>query len=429
MALSKTDRSMTRMQSVAQQCKHLRTRAFLDPHRWVLALSLALVFMLFLGCAASGRQMAKKTPEPEEKLASSNSNVPEKAEKAAVKPGHTRKTEQKKQSRSEKTERKSGRTELEIVRDIAIGLAKKHAPVDQMRLCYAKKTREWWITLFRNEGHVLELKQYIWNKLEDKLDPFCVEKRIAKDALADYLSEQPRGRECSAFEHTKNGWKAKRIRSSRPRPARIAKPQAKAAPLLYAGEGLDVSPRLSIVSGVDRERSSTLTSVSTTPRGGNDLVFVYGSEMKHTDLLKWLRRKGYDPGLVLDASAAKLEGYGFVWNYHSAVKGGGTANIEPREDSVVWGLVLEVDGSLIRALDKKQGSPVTYSRGSRRIPVRRIEDGRTVLAWVYTAKPNRNGRTDIWPTREYKERIIEAASFWGFPQPYVERIREWHTRR
>jgi gamma-glutamylcyclotransferase (GGCT)/AIG2-like uncharacterized protein YtfP len=151
--------------------------------------------------------------------------------------------------------------------------------------------------------------------------------------------------------------------------------------------------------------------------------------MRHTDLLRWLRGRGYNPEFLLDASAAKLKGYDFVWNYYSNVKGGGTANIRPTKDSVVWGLLLEVDSRLLEALDRKQGSPSTYSRGPKRIPVRRVEDGRTVLAWVYTAKANRDGRTDVWPTSRYKKDIAEAASFWGFPRRYLEKIRQWHTSR
>jgi gamma-glutamylcyclotransferase (GGCT)/AIG2-like uncharacterized protein YtfP len=157
-------------------------------------------------------------------------------------------------------------------------------------------------------------------------------------------------------------------------------------------------------------------------------VFVYGSSMNHSELMDWLKAKGHDPSLIGDAVPAKLKGYDFVWNYFSPSRGGGAVNIEPKANSTIWGLLLEIEDPLLKAFDKKEGHPVDYSREETRMPVTRLEDGQTHFAWVYFARPNRSMRRDIWPTPEYKEKVIDAALFWGLPRDYVDKIRNWPVR-
>jgi hypothetical protein len=428
MAFGTADRSFTRLASTKRWSLVTLGPKALRSGSWLSGLGLICVLMVCWGCSATGRHVAKAGAEPAEKVATEKSGSSAKQEKASSEAVHKGEQEPSLPSR-EKRRIRTGRTELDIVREIAIDLSKKHAPVERMKVCFAKKSGEWWITLFKESGHAFDIKQYIWNSRDDKLDPYCVEKVIPRDAVEDYLFEKRVDRDCTAFEHTKNGgWAAVKGRHSGKRPETSShvpdRPDRRSRDSDSSrGEGLR------LVNSVDTGDGVNVTNVSTGPARVPDYVFVYGSEMKHTDLLKWLKSKGYKPELLLAASAAKLEGYDFVWNYYSEVKGGGAANIQPSKDAAVWGLLLELDSSLLTALDRKQGSPVTYSRGPKRIPVRRIADGRTMLAWVYTAKPNRNGRTDVWPTREYKRGIVEAASFWGFPAPYLERIRQWHTSR
>jgi hypothetical protein len=79
----------------------------------------------------------------------------------------------------------------------------------------------------------------------------------------------------------------------------------------------------------------------------------------------------------------------------------------------------------LKAFDRKEGHPYAYSRGNHRVAVRRHRDGKNILAWLYLATPNKSGRRDVWPTREYKRVIIEAAAFWGFPEDYIEKLKAW----
>lgn len=158
-----------------------------------------------------------------------------------------------------------------------------------------------------------------------------------------------------------------------------------------------------------------------------DFIFAYGSTMNRSDQRSWLEANGYDSSLVVDVSPANLEGYDYVWNYYSTGRAGGTANLEPREGSTIWGVLIEFDESLLKAFDRKEGHPYFYSRGDGRVPVKRVSDGKTIFAWVYSAKANKGGRRNLWPTRDYKRIILEAAEFWKFPEDYIEKLRKWET--
>jgi hypothetical protein len=158
-----------------------------------------------------------------------------------------------------------------------------------------------------------------------------------------------------------------------------------------------------------------------------DFVFFYGSSMNRSDLRSWLEAGGYDSSLIVNTAPATLEGYDFVWNYYSSGKAGGTANLERREGSTIWGVLIEFEEPLLKAFDRRQGHPMFYSRGENRLPVRRVSDGKTVFAWLYLASPNRGGRRDVWPARNYRKVVLDAAAFWKFPEDYVEKIRNWPT--
>jgi gamma-glutamylcyclotransferase (GGCT)/AIG2-like uncharacterized protein YtfP len=158
-----------------------------------------------------------------------------------------------------------------------------------------------------------------------------------------------------------------------------------------------------------------------------DFVFAYGSSMNSSDLRSWLESNGFDSSLVVNRWPATLEGYDLVWNYYSSKRRGGAANLQPREKSVVWGVLIEFEEPLLKAFDRKEGHPVFCSRGEKRLSVQRMTDNQKVDAWVYTAKPNKGGRTDVWPTRDYRKIILDAAEEMNFPEDRIERIRNWKT--
>lgn len=158
-----------------------------------------------------------------------------------------------------------------------------------------------------------------------------------------------------------------------------------------------------------------------------DFIFAYGSNMNRSDLRSWLEAGGQDSSLVLKMYPAKLEGYDFVWNYYSQGRGGGTANLEHKEGSTIWGVLIELEEDLLKAFDRKEGHPYLYSRGDTRVLVTKVDDGKTVLAWMYVARANKGGRRDVNPTRDYRRLVLEAALFWNFPETYIEKIKAWPT--
>ncbi|MGB6066785.1 MAG: gamma-glutamylcyclotransferase family protein [Desulfomonilaceae bacterium] len=158
-----------------------------------------------------------------------------------------------------------------------------------------------------------------------------------------------------------------------------------------------------------------------------DFTFAYGSNMNRSDLRSWLEANGYDSSLVVDASPATLEGYDFVWDYYSQFRSGGVANLERKDNSTVWGVLIEFELSLLKAFDRKEGHPYFYSRGENRVPIRRVRDEKIISAWLYLSKPNRGGRRDVWPTRQYKKIVLDAALFWKFPEDYISKIDRWET--
>jgi len=157
-------------------------------------------------------------------------------------------------------------------------------------------------------------------------------------------------------------------------------------------------------------------------------VFLYGSDMNHTDLMAWLDAHGFDSSLILEATPAALDGYDFVWNYYSSDRAGGAVNLEPKSDTTVYGLLIEFEESLLKAFDAKAGHPKFYCRREHRVPVRRLGDGKAAFAWLYVAKPNRDGRRNVWPTSQYRSALIEAAQFWQLPPEHLEKMRSWRTQ-
>ncbi|MFC1836023.1 gamma-glutamylcyclotransferase family protein [Thermodesulfobacteriota bacterium] len=159
----------------------------------------------------------------------------------------------------------------------------------------------------------------------------------------------------------------------------------------------------------------------------NDFIFAYGSNMNYSDLRSWLERNGYDSSLIVMMTPAILDGYDYVWNYYSSGRQGGAANIEPKEDTSVWGVLIEIDVALLKAFDRKETHPIFYSRGNERVPVRVQPRDETIPAWVYIANPNKGNRRDVLPSREYKRIVLEAVIEMNFPEDQIEMIEAWGT--
>jgi len=86
------------------------------------------------------------------------------------------------------------------VKHMALELAAKSPETKKVRICYAVKDNEWWIILYEDAGAFYELKQYIWDKDQDKLEPFLVLKKIPKSRFEEHIKQSEPNRACEMLE-------------------------------------------------------------------------------------------------------------------------------------------------------------------------------------------------------------------------------------
>lgn len=158
-----------------------------------------------------------------------------------------------------------------------------------------------------------------------------------------------------------------------------------------------------------------------------DFIFAYDSTMDRSEMRAWLEVNGYDSSLVVNTSPGRLGNYRYVWNFYSSYLGGGKPNLEPSEGDEVFGVIIEFESKLLKAFDRREGNPFIYSRGEVRVPVRKLQNEEIIQCWLYMAQPNRSGRLDVYPTRDYKKIITQAAGFWGFPEDYSSKLASWRS--
>ncbi len=93
--------------------------------------------------------------------------------------------------------------EDEKVKALALELAKEAPAGTKAKVCYAVKKDEWWVILYEDTGSVFELKQYFWNRNENKLETFMVFKTLPKDKIDEYLNSPEPDRACEVLETPK----------------------------------------------------------------------------------------------------------------------------------------------------------------------------------------------------------------------------------
>lgn len=91
------------------------------------------------------------------------------------------------------------------VRDAAAEMAKADPAVKKIKVCYAVRNDEWWVILYEQGEGIFELKQYIWNKESEKLEPFLVYKTIPITRLQQHLTEEEPGKACEIMEPPPTG--------------------------------------------------------------------------------------------------------------------------------------------------------------------------------------------------------------------------------
>ncbi len=156
-------------------------------------------------------------------------------------------------------------------------------------------------------------------------------------------------------------------------------------------------------------------------------VFAYGSNMHLEDLARWLHANGCADALPVRVAAARIEDYELAWNYRSVARAGGAANAMPRAGMTLRGLALWGDDRMLAALDRKEGHPERYDRGSHPVRATLLDGSTTIRSWLYRVAPAHELEADVPPRRAYLDLLIEAAAQHGLGADYVAHLRQIPT--
>jgi gamma-glutamylcyclotransferase (GGCT)/AIG2-like uncharacterized protein YtfP len=142
------------------------------------------------------------------------------------------------------------------------------------------------------------------------------------------------------------------------------------------------------------------------------LYFAYGSNMDEAHM------RAHCPSCRFMGSA-RLDGHRLAFTRRSVMSGTGVADVVAHPRETVWGVLYELDGGDLQALDRKEGNGWAYAREQKR--VRLAADSSLHSAMVYTVIAREPAM--VPPSREYLERLIAAAEHHGLPSGYLAALR------
>jgi gamma-glutamylcyclotransferase (GGCT)/AIG2-like uncharacterized protein YtfP len=131
--------------------------------------------------------------------------------------------------------------------------------------------------------------------------------------------------------------------------------------------------------------------------------FAYGSNMN------WVQMQHRCPSARF-VCVARLPGYRFAIARHSRLRHCGTANVLPDARSTVWGIVYEVSENDMLTMD---GFEDGYSRQIKSVFA---DNHGTISKVIVYIAPEETGVP--LPSAEYKQLMIEGASYWQLPPDY-----------
>ncbi len=160
-----------------------------------------------------------------------------------------------------------------------------------------------------------------------------------------------------------------------------------------------------------------------------DWTFAYGSNMKISDLDADLRGRADGAECIVETLPAFLRGWRLVWNYFSKSRACGAANIEPAADDELPGVVMRLTNVGLKALDRKEGHRKDISTSSyrRQVGPIRLKSGETVNAWVYVARPEMVSESPQWPSRAYRQLLIDGAIENDLPEAHIQALKAIRT--
>jgi cation transport regulator ChaC len=142
------------------------------------------------------------------------------------------------------------------------------------------------------------------------------------------------------------------------------------------------------------------------------LYFAYGSNMDEEQM------RAHCPTFRRVDSAC-LHGHRLAFTRRSVVSGTGVADVVAAPRGGVWGVLYEVSGGDLEALDRKEGNGWAYVREQKRVTLAADRSVRSATVYTVLAKE----RSEVPPSREYLERLIAAAEDHGLPGDYIGKLR------
>tara|TARA_B100000674_G_C37811518_1_gene901317 strand:- start:46 stop:468 length:423 start_codon:yes stop_codon:yes gene_type:complete len=96
------------------------------------------------------------------------------------------------------------------------------------------------------------------------------------------------------------------------------------------------------------------------------------------------------------------------------------ANIEPRKNSKVYGLVININGT-INKLNKKEGLFDNIYFIKHKLKIHSISSNKIYSCFAYIMEPSVRLKISQ-PSFNYCKKIFDAATLLNFPKPYLKRI-------
>ncbi len=135
--------------------------------------------------------------------------------------------------------------------------------------------------------------------------------------------------------------------------------------------------------------------------------FAYGSNMDTAQMAVRC------PGARMVGPAC-LEGYRFMINMR------GVATVVPEQGALVHGVLWEIGPEDRASLDSYEGVDHKLY-GTADITMFMRDSGEEIAAFIYVARDSTPGR----PRKGYLDKIVRAGEKVGFPQEYMDELRNW----
>jgi hypothetical protein len=146
---------------------------------------------------AENRQQAKPTRLIHPRLASES---PGPAQVGAPAPKSAVPKQEEKPLKPEPAPAQRKVWEDQKVKAAAQEMAKSFPAVRKIQVCYQIEADEWWVALCDDMGPEIDMKQFTWNREQEKLEPFLVVKRIPASRLETHLATKRPGMACETLE-------------------------------------------------------------------------------------------------------------------------------------------------------------------------------------------------------------------------------------